>query len=54
MFSIQPPATHPGKAEATDPRSAWLGDRLNDAYLAMQGVTHRLTPHQMDQMHGKS
>ncbi|CAK9063648.1 unnamed protein product [Durusdinium trenchii] len=38
------------KAEATDPRSAWLGDRLNDAYLAMQGVTHRLTPHQMDQI----
>ncbi|CAE7817492.1 unnamed protein product, partial [Symbiodinium sp. CCMP2592] len=41
------------KTKATDPRAAWLGDRLNDSYLAVHGYEHGLSPHQLDQVRQK-
>ena len=41
------------KTKATDPRAAWLGDRLNDSYIAAHGHEHGLSPHQLGQVRQK-
>ncbi|CAE8743155.1 unnamed protein product [Polarella glacialis] len=38
------------KTKAHDPQAAWLGDRLNDSYVALRGTAEGLSPHQMDQI----
>ena len=41
---------HQRKVHAYDPQAAWLGDRINDCYLASYGTLCELTPHQFDQV----
>ena len=38
------------KTESTEPQNAWLGDRLNDSYLAVLGHLHDLSPYQLDRV----